>query len=253
MTSDEQDLKAQLDAIPSPGAAKREPAPAPAKAEPSLSDQLNAIPTPGAAAAKPPASVTKNQLDAIPTPGAKPAESPAGGGSFSDQLNAIPTPGMGRTAGTSGEHGAAPPMPTPSPAAHPAQQPAGEQPEWMKKFNTYQSGITASSASGFPVQDPNAGYTPQTRDTPASAGGGYTMIAVLVVVIVLAFFGFQMMNKTPPADFNASTNTNTSTPSSSLPGTPVQPTEQPYTPPVYNPPGSMQSPPPATENSVTVQ
>lgn len=256
MASSQQNMKAALDAIPSPGAAKSAPAPAPAaapaaKVEPSIADQLNAIPTPGSAGAKPPASITKNQLDAIPTPGAKapePAPAPAPGGlSFADQLNAIPTPGMTSSPRTSASSLDA--IPTPKPAAPPPQNPA-DQPEWMKKFNQYQSGITASSASGFPAQeDPYANYRAPVADAPAkSNNGGYMMIAILVGALMIGYFVVLTMNKPAPLDttkIGAPESTASPsglnlpgtpvTPSSSLPGTPVQ---QPFQQPAYTQPGT---------------
>lgn len=264
--SSQQNMKSALDAIPTPGA-KAAPAPVPApgaaKAEPSIADQLNAIPTPGQ---KPAASITKSQLDAIPTPGAAaktpeapaaPAAPAAGSMSFADQLNAIPTPGVGNPASISATDLNSIPTPGSRPPSAPAKPP-GEQPQWMKNYNTYQSAMTSSSASGLPVQDPNANYQFQNRDLPANNNSGYMMIAALVVVIALAFFGFQMMSKTAPPDFNSigsgtATGTTTGSPSSSLPGTPVtQPQPQPFTPqqPVISQPVGGYTPPPPTEPSV---
>ncbi len=250
--SSQQNLKAQLDAIPGPGGAKSAPAPAasaaaPAPApvaapaptaakanEPSIADQLAAIPTPGAKT-PPPASITKNQLDAIPAPGAAPAKpaaapvapsAPAASLSFQDQLNAIPTPGMSRPAGSSGEQGSLDdldsiPTPRPGAAPPPPATPPGEQPQWMKNYNTYKSDITASSASGFPVQDPYANYKPQNRDAPSSGTGGYMLVAIFVGVLIIGYFCVITMQKPPPLDTNqlgAGTSTSTSAPSSTLPG-----------------------------------
>lgn len=261
--SSQQNMKSALDAIPTPGAKAAPaavPAPSAAKSEPSIADQLNAIPTPGQ---KPAASITKSQLDAIPTPGAagKAPAAPAAPAaaadskSFADQLNAIPTPGMGNSASISATDLNAIPTPGSRPPAAPAKPP-GEQPQWMKNYNTYQSAMTSSSASGLPVQDPNANYQFQNHDLPANNNSGYMMIAALVVVIALAFFGFQMMSKTAPPDFNNignTTGTTTGSPSSSLPGTPVtQPQPQPFTPqqPVISQPVGGYTPPPPTEPSV---
>jgi len=248
-SSSQQNIKSALDAIPTPGSGKTSPAPVPApaaaKAEPSLADQLNAIPTPGQKSA---ASVSRNQLDAIPTPGSGAAPSVAAGGSqsFADQLNAIPTPGVNSTAGINANDLNAIPTPGSRPQAAP-QKPPGEQPQWMKNYNQYQSAMTSSSASGLPVQDPNANYQFQNRDLPANNNSGYMMIAVLVVIIVLGFFGFTMMSKTPPPNFDGSaTGTSTSSPSSTLPGTPVTP-QQPV---ISQPVGNGYTPPPPTEPSV---
>ncbi len=246
----QQDLKSQLDAIPSPGAPKAVPAPAPAKtSEPSIADQLAAIPTPGAKT-PPPASITKNQLDAIPTPGtaapapkAPAAAPPSAALSFQDQLNAIPTPGMNRPAGTSGEQANlndlnSIPTPTARPGGAPPA-PSADQPQWMKNYNSYQSGITASSASGFPTQDPYANYQPQNREAPAAGGGGYMLVAIFVGVIMIAYFVFLTQNKPAPLDTNQLGNP---TGSPSATSSTMPPSTAPGQTPVSQPSGFMQPP-----------
>lgn len=249
--SSQQNMKSALDAIPTPGASKgappAQPAPTNTKpAEPNLRDQLDSIPTPGAKAG---ASITNSQLDAIPTPVSRPGDTSAGG-SFADQLNAIPTPGMSRPASASANSLDA--IPTPRPGGAPPPPPA-EQPQWMKNYNSHKAAISASSASGFPVQNPNDSYQMQNRDMPATGSGGYTMIAVLVVVIVIAFFGFAMMNKTAPVNLDGTTTGTTGTPSTTstpVPGQSFPQPVQPSQPVISQPVGS--GAPPATEPSVVM-
>jgi hypothetical protein len=113
----------------------------------------------------------------------------------------------------------------------------------MKNYNTYQAGMTASSASGLPVQDPYAAYQPQNREAPAAGGGGYMMVAIFVGVIMIAYFVFLTQTKPAPLDPNqigtttgSPSSTSSTMPSSTTPGV----TTTPFQPSVSQPPGYMQ-------------
>lgn len=224
------DLKALLDAIPSPGGGGAQPPAAPKPAAPSaasLKDQLDAIPEPGSG--KPTDSGVgmslKDQLDAIPDPGSRASgarpvveggrkdDTPewmknydnarakmAAPGAVSDdaairdQLDNIPAPGGGGGGGA------------------PAAGADGEVPQWMKNYQSHQS---ANQSRGGPMPNPDS-YVPRGDAPPAAGGGSFQMIAVLLVVLCIAFVGFLMMQKPAPPNFD-----NAATSTSSVPTTPT--------------------------------
>lgn len=202
------DLKALLDAIPSPGDAKSAPKPA-ATAEPaglSLKDQLDAIPDPGSGASGVrPAYEGGGRKDDTPewmknydnarkssTAGAPGAVS--NDSAIRNQLDSIPAPGGG---------GGAPPAGA-----------DGEVPQWMKNYQSHQS---AGQAGGGPLPNPDS-YVPRGDAPPATGGGSMQMIAILLVVLCIAFVGFLITNKPAPPNFDSAGSSS----SSPAPGTPSQ-------------------------------
>ncbi|MCA9815949.1 MAG: hypothetical protein H6677_06435 [Candidatus Obscuribacterales bacterium] len=230
----EQDFKSQLDAIPTPGGspapAPAAPAPAPpapppppqpqaAPAAPGLGDlksQLDAIPTPGGqpAAPAPQPQAAPMAPQAAPTPAppppqpqaapmapqAAPAPQPqvAAEDDWKSQLDAIPTPksvdggGTGAPAGLGAGPGAGAgqgpgavrptPMSTPQPGAMASDMFAG--------------GTGASNQSG-------SDYARSKEFSSVDTSSGYTMIAVVLVLVVLCVFGFMMMNPGKQPDFSS--------------------------------------------------
>lgn len=211
----EQDFKSQLDAIPTPGGS---PAPAPAApapppppqpqaapAAPGLGDlksQLDAIPTPGGqpAAPAPQPQAAPTPAPPPPQPQAAPAPQPqvAAEDDWKSQLDAIPTPksvdggGTGAPAGMGAGPGAGAgqgpgavrptPMSTPQPGAMASDMFAG--------------GAGASNQSG-------SDYARSKEFSSVDTSSGYTMIAVVLVLVVLCVFGFMMMNPGKQPDFSS--------------------------------------------------
>lgn len=209
------DLKALLDAIPTPGGGEKPAAAAPKPAAPpapepaglSLKEQLDAIPDPGSGASgvRPAPEARKEDTPEWMKNYDKARSSNVGAGagapgavsddaSIRNQLDNIPTPGGG---------GGGAPAPG-----------DGEVPQWMKNYQSHQS---AGQARGGPMPNPDS-YVPRGDAPPAAGGGSFQMIAVLLVVICIAFVGFLMMQKPAPPNFDNAG----SPPSSAAPGMPSQ-------------------------------
>lgn len=199
------DLKALLDAIPAPGDAKPASKPV-AAAEPaglSLKDQLDAIPDPGSGASGVRPALEGGRKDDTPewmknydnarskmaAPGAVSDDA-----AIRNQLGGIPTPGGS---------GGAPPAGA-----------DGEVPQWMRNYQSHQS---AGQARGGPLPSPDS-YVPRGDAPPAVGGGSFQMIAILLVVLCIAFVGFLMTNKPAPPNFDSAGSSS----SSPAPGTPSQ-------------------------------
>lgn len=230
----EEDWKSQLDAIPTPGGSQAPAAPAaslrpaapppppqpqaqPTPAMGDLKSQLDAIPTPGGQQAAPPPqpqAVPPPQPQAAPPPQPQAAPPPqpqtAGEEDWKSQLDSIPTPkildggggspvtgtGSGLGAGVGAGPGAVRPTPlsTPQPGAMASDMFAGGQ------GASNQSGIDYARSKEFSSVDTSSGYT---------------MIAVVLVLVVLCVFGFMMMNPGKQPDFSSvptSAPTTTTTP-----------------------------------------
>lgn len=208
------DLKALLDAIPTPGdkpaaasetksAAPKPTAPAPEPVGLSLKEQLDAIPDPGSGASgvRPSPEARRDDTPEWMKNYDKARSSNAGAGapgavsddaSIRNQLDSIPAPGGGGA---------------PAPGD-------GEVPQWMKNYQSHQS---AGQARGGPMPNPDP-YVPRGDAPPAAGGGSFQMIAVLLVVICIAFVGFLMMQKPAPPNFDNAGNPSSST----APGMPSQ-------------------------------
>jgi hypothetical protein len=119
----------------------------------------------------------------------------------------------------------------------------------MKNYNNYQAGITASTASGFPAQDPYATYKPENREAPSNNNGGYMLIAIFVGVVMIGYFVVMTMNKPPALDTTqlGTTTGSPSTTSSTAPGTTSSPL--PGQPVISQPVGTQptNTPPPTTD------
>lgn len=229
-TGAEEDWKSQLDAIPTPGGSQAQAAPVapaapprpaapppppqpqapPAPAMGDLKSQLDAIPTPGGQQSAPPpqpqAAPPPQPQAAPPQPQAAPPPQPviAGEEDWKSQLDAIPTPkgldggggsptagagpGLGNGTGLGAGAGAGPGAVRPTPMSTP-------QPGAMAS-DMFAGGQGASNQSGID-------YARSKEFSSVDTSSGYTMIAVVLVLVVLCVFGFMMMNPGKQPDFSS--------------------------------------------------
>lgn len=204
------DLKAQLDAIPTPGKGRQPDRPefsgVQPPSKPVQSPPESASPSvPDVSSAKQRQLELRAQLNKNPAPQASDSQSASppraqGSADLQAQLNSIPTPQASSPQPSSPQPGSSPAeqepvdlrsqlnaIPTPQVSA---TQPVSQQddiPEWQKRYanlNQPSSAVTNSESE---------------RKYSSSAGAGYSLIIGTVIIICVAALGFAMMNKTPPA------------------------------------------------------